>query len=312
MVQTTFFLTPTPPFRLDLTVWALRRRAHNQIDLWDGRAYQRAILLGDEPVGVEVIQNGRPDAPQLHVSVTHAAGTPRVEAAVTDVLRRLLGIEIDLAGFYQFAESDQHLGPLASRFRGFKPPRYASLFEASLNGIACQQVTLNLGIQMLNRLAATYGVTVTGHTPPLYILPSPERLAEQTPEALRSLGFSGQKARTMLDLASAQLEDRLALDHLLALDNESAVSFLREFRGIGRWTAEYVLLRGLGRLDVFPSGDSGARKGLKRWLGLDDTLDYEGVSRTLGRWRPYAGLIYLHLLLKGLADAEQFDPAPPK
>src|SRR5215211_5253249 len=108
MRQTAFSLEPVPPFRLDLTVWALRRRAHNQIDLWDGRAYQRAILLGDEPVGVEVAQNGRPDAPQLHVTVTHAPGTPLVEAAVTDVLRRLLGIEIDLAGFYQFAESDQH------------------------------------------------------------------------------------------------------------------------------------------------------------------------------------------------------------
>jgi len=229
---------------------------------------------------------------------------------VTEALRRLLGTDIDLAEFYRFAAPDQHLGPLASRFRGFKPPRYASLFEALLNGIACQQVTLNLGVQMLNRLAATYGVTVATHAPPLYMLPSPIRLANQNPEALRSLGFSGQKARTMIELAGAELEGRLPLDQLLALDNESVVSLLREFRGIGRWTAEYALLRGLGRLDVFPSGDSGARNSLRRWLGLDDALDYEGVSRTLDRWRPYAGLIYLHLLLKGLADAEHLTAAP--
>jgi len=307
VAQTTFALTPTPPFRLDLTVWALRRRPHNQIDHWDGQTYWRAMLLGDQPVGVEVIQHGHPEVPQLHVTVTDVtdvSGTPQVEAAVTEVLRRLLGIDIDLAEFYQFAESDEHLGPLASRFRGFKPPRYASVFEALLNGVACQQVTLNLGVQMLNRLASTYGIAVGDHTPPLHLLPSPERLAQQEPEALRSLGFSGQKARTMIDLASAHLEGRLPLDELLALDNETVVSFLRQFRGIGRWTAEYVLLRGLGRLNVFPSGDSGARNSLKRWLGLDDSLDYEGVSRTLERWRPYAGLIYLHLLLKGLADAD--------
>ena len=310
MAQTTFALTPKPPFRLDLTVWALRRRPHNQIDHWDGQTYQRAMLLGDEPVGVEVIQNGPPDTPQLHVTVTDASATPQIEAAVTEVLRRLLGIDIDLTGFYEFAESDEHLGPLASRFRGFKPPRYASVFEALLNGIACQQVTLNLGIQMLNRLATSYGITIRNHIPPLYLLPSPECLAEQNPEALRSLGFSGQKARTMIDLASAHLEGRLPLDEFLALDNETVVSFLRQFRGIGRWTAEYVLLRGLGRLNVFPSGDSGARNSLKRWLGLDDSLDYEGVSRALDRWRPYAGLIYLHLLLKGLADAKQLMTAP--
>ena len=208
-----------------------------------------------------------------------------------------------MTAFYEFAASDTHLAPLVARFRGFKPPRYATLFDGLLNGIACQQVTLNLGIQFLNRLAATCGIALTSHTPPLYMLPRPEHLVEQSPETLRALGFSGQKTQTMLDVSRAHLEGRLSLDDLLALENEAVVTYLRQFRGIGRWTAEYVLLRGLGRLNVFPSGDSGARNSLRRWLELDASLDYEGVLQTIEPWRDYAGLIYLHLLLKGLADA---------
>jgi DNA-3-methyladenine glycosylase II len=300
--QTIFSLAPHPPFRLDLTAWALRRRPHNAVDLWDGQTYRRAIVVNGEPIAVEVIQRGSPDSPELHVTATAASCISLDETTITEVLRRLLGFDIDLTAFYEFAASDTHLAPLAARFRGFKPPRYATLFEALLNGIACQQVTLNLGVQFLNRLAVTCGTALTNHTPPLYVLPRPERLVEQSPETLRALGFSGQKTQTMLDIARAHLEGRLSLDDLLALDNEAVVSYLRQFRGIGRWTAEYVLLRGLGRLNVFPSGDSGARNSLRRWLELDASLDYEGVSQTIEPWRAYAGLIYLHLLLKGLAD----------
>ena len=78
---------------------------------------------------------------------------------------------------------------------------------------------------------------------------------------------------------------------------------LLELRGVGRWTAEYVLLRGLGRLQVFPGDDVGAQKRLTRWLGRSRPLDYAGVRRAVERWQPYSGLLYFHLLLDGLSQA---------
>jgi DNA-3-methyladenine glycosylase II len=71
-------------------------------------------------------------------------------------------------------------------------------------------------------------------------------------------------------------------------------------RGVGRWPSEYVLLRGLGRLHVFPGDDVGARNNLQRWLGLLEPPDYDGVRRVLAKWAPFQGLVYLHLLLRGL------------
>jgi DNA-3-methyladenine glycosylase II len=84
---------------------------------------------------------------------------------------------------------------------------------------------------------------------------------------------------------------------------------LCELRGVGRWTAEYALLRGLGRLHVFPGDDVAARKSLARWLGRRAPLDYAGVSRAVEKWQPYAGMVYFHLLLDGLSKAGVLESA---
>jgi DNA-3-methyladenine glycosylase II len=302
MNQNTFFLEPVPPFRLDLTVWTLRRRPDNAVDRWDGQTYRRVLVLAGILAEVAVTQIQPPQEPQLQVMVKGAPLTASMRAAVTSALERLLGLHIDLAEFHRFAARRPRLGALARRFWGMKPPRFPSVFEAVLNAIACQQVTLTLGIRLLNRLAANYGAAFQEGERIVHAFPQPEDLAGLSPEALRELGFSRQKARAMIELADAITAGRLDLEALADKPDADALVQLRQLRGIGRWTAEYVLLRGLGRSHVFPGDDVGARKNLQRWLRLSDSLDYEGVVRTLARWRDYGGLIYFHLLLDRLAD----------
>ena len=115
--------------------------------------------------------------------------------------------------------------------------------------------------------------------------------------------FSRQKVLALLTLARGIDRGEIDLERLETADDDEAVRRLRELRGVGRWTAEYVLLRGLGRLHVFPGDDVGAQKSLARWLGRPGPLDYDGVSKALEKWRPYAGMLYFHLLLDGLPTA---------
>ena len=70
----------------------------------------------------------------------------------------MLGLQVDLNGFYRFASRQAKLGPLARRFRGMRPPRFPSVFEAFVNATACQQMSLTVGILLLNRLAEMCGV----------------------------------------------------------------------------------------------------------------------------------------------------------
>ncbi len=306
MGQIIFSLEPSPPFRLDLTVWALRRRPDNEVDRWDGESYRRALPLNGKFVEVAVTQMGPPNAPRLEVTVTGARRAPGVEASVTAVLDRMLGLQARLSKFYHLAATDRRLRLLATRFRGLKPPRLPTLFEALANGIACQQVTLTQGIRLLNRLAATYGAAIKGSD--LHAFPQPPDLARLEPEELRRLKFTRQRAGALTELSYAIVERGLDLEALAALDDEAALARLLQLRGVGRWTAEYALLRGLGRLHVFPGDDVGARNNLQRWLGLKKPLDYEGTRSLLAKWSPYAGFIYFHLLLDGLTEAGVLTP----
>ena len=294
--RTVFHLRPIPPFDLDLTVRVLRRHPSNAVDCWDGRAYRRVVVAAGQPHHVKVVQVGGPDHPRLRVAVT--GPIPRQAAAeIARDLKRLLGTDCDLTAFYRLAAQDRRLHALAETFRGVKPPRFLSLFETLVSAIACQQVTLALGILLLNRLAQLYGPVFVGRDSPAWAFPRPEDLSNADPEALRAAGFSRQKARAIIDLARTVTGRRCDLEGLAELDDATAVVRLTALRGIGRWTAEYALLRGMGRTQVFPGDDVGARNGLRQWLGLKEPLDYDGVCRALKRWQAYKGLIYFHLLL---------------
>jgi DNA-3-methyladenine glycosylase II len=216
---------------------------------------------------------------------------------------RLLGLRIDLTNWYGMAGKHTRLQPLADTFRGMKPPRFPTMFEAVVNAFACQQLSLEVGLELLNRLAALCS-TRAGRLPNAhYAFPTAREVSRVRPAELRAIGFSGQKVHAILSLARAIERRTLDLEALASAQDAVVRQRLLELRGVGRWSAEYVLLRGLGRLHVFPGDDVGAQKRLARWLGRSQPLDYDGVGRAVARWQPYAGLVYFHLLLDGLSRA---------
>ncbi len=181
--------------------------------------------------------------------------------------------------------------PLAERLRGLKPPRFPTVFEALVNGVACQQLSLPVGIHMLNRLVAGHGRPPAAVPDGPRAFPTPEDLAAVHPDELRRHGFSFTKARTIVETARAVVAGDLDLESLEHMDDGSAVERLTSIRGVGRWTAEYVMLRGLGRLHVFPGDDVGAHNKLRRLFGVDTALDYDSVQRLVAPWHPYAGVV---------------------
>jgi DNA-3-methyladenine glycosylase II len=103
------------------------------------------------------------------------------------------------------------------------------------------------------------------------------------------------------------IERHLDMEDLESLDDDTVLALLCQLSCVGRWTAEYVMLRGLGRIHLFPGDDMGARKNLQNWLKLKEPMGYEDVRCILSRWKPYAGFLYFHLLLERLARDGMYD-----
>ncbi len=302
MDQISFRLNPVPPFNLRFTAWALRRRPDNIIDRWYDQTYRRVIVYEGKPVEAEVTQKGTPEKPILHVTATAETIGPRLKSTLTHTVERMLGLRIDLSKFYEFVKGERKLYELSQGFLGLKPPQFFNLFEALVNAFACQQLSLVVGILLLNRLAMKCGLSLKREDSIAYSFPQPERVARLRPETFRKMGFSGQKGRALAELSQKVSRKSVDLERIQTLDDKEALEQLYQLRGVGRWSAEYTLLRGMGRTALFPGDDVGAQNKLRRLLNLRKPLDYEAIRRLLDRWQPFGGLIYFHLLLAGLLE----------
>lgn len=283
-------LSVVTPYRLDLTVSALRRLPTNQIDVYtaDGR-YLRALDGFAVPVVVSVRQV-RADA--LAVSVTgHAGDAARALASV----RRILGTERDVSDFYRHARKLPWLAPLARRMRGLKPPRYPGLFEACANAIVFQQVSLHAASAIMRRLIAALGVQVEHDGVPLAMFPTVERFLGADDAVIRAAGLSASKLATLRRAGEAIAAGAIGEAMLEERSSPDAALLLQRIKGIGPWTAAVILLRGFGRLDTFPGNDSGVAANLALITG--ERVDPGPIVEALG---PQRGMLYFNLLLARL------------
>ena len=198
-----FTIDVSTPFRLDLTVWALRRRSINETDRWDGAAYRRTIHVDETPVRLVVTQVGLHDAPRLSVRVSGDCRHARTETAARRVLGHVLGLGIDLTEFYAVAAAEPPLGEIAERFRGMRPPRFPSIFEALLNGVACQQISLQAGLTLLNKLVGAFGEAPDPPEEGRRAFPRPQALTGIGSRSLQALGFSRTKSLAISEIAAA-------------------------------------------------------------------------------------------------------------
>ena len=299
MISASFYLRPTRPFRLDLTVWALRRMPHNETDRWDGSMYTRVLALDRSIVKLEVSQ---PDERRIRINVHASRPESPLGQRIVPLIEKMLGIRIDLRPFYRFAKTNEHVAGLANDFLGFKPPRFPSVYEAVINAVACQQISLNVAIALLNRTTRTWGRRWPALGQDLHAFPLPEDLAGATVLNLRELGFSASKARAVIAVSQEVVKAGIDLERLARKTDTEVIAVLTGIPGVGPWSAEYVMLRGLGRTHIFPGDDSGARRSLQLLLDLKQRPDAAQIAALTRTWHPHAGLLYFHFLLNKLRN----------
>lgn len=275
------------PFHLEATVRVLQRRPSNRVDVWEQDRYLRAFAVADGLALVEVMNYGTIDDPDVCCSILSGGISIRSSDVIRRTLRRILGLDVDPSLLQGLAESDLTLGSTVLALRGMRPPRFADLFESFARVIPFQQLSLDAGVAIVGRFIECFGKCLEYGGRRYYAFPAAQAIAQARSDQLRSCGLSLKKAQALRFLARAIDSSELTEAQLTAMNTRDALKTLIALPGVGPWSAGLVLLRGLGRLDVFPPGDVGAARGLRNLLNLDPTTPIDDVVERFGDQRGY-------------------------
>jgi len=289
-------LTPVAPYALDLTAVALARFPR-LLNRWDGTTYHRLFVVEGAFVAVAVRQDGPATDPRLLLTFT---GPTHVSPAVLDRLTgyvvRMLGAADAIAPFLAVAARDPVIGPLTRAMPGLRLFRKSDVIEEVIVNILAQQISLPFAYQCKARLVAAYGPRLTSGGTTHYTLPTPGILATITPEAVRPLLISRQKAAALRAFGEAVMSGALDLAALPQMSDAEAIAALTSVRGIGPWTAHWTLGRTLGRGHIVPVGDVGVQAMLGRAYGLGRKMTPDEVRRWADGWGEHALLAAAYLI----------------
>ena len=284
-------LTPTQPYSFSLSLKRLQdlpRQIIGRVE--EGPCYVRA-LEQDGKVGLVRITAAPEGALDVQVD-----GDLEPEA-VLKAVRRAFSLDLDLAAFQRHMDAaDPVIAGIARKYSGARPIGAFDLFESLAFSIIAQQITMSFAFTLKESLVELAGKSFGGYP----AFPSAAAVARLDYEDLTARKYTRKKAEYIIDIARAITAGQLDLEAAVARPFDEAVKGLTALRGVGRWTAE-CLLMDAGASDAFPAGDIGIRNAVQRYYGLDHQPT-EAEVRDLGKpWAPYGALTSFYLWL-GLLD----------
>ena len=330
-------IRPVPPYDFALTAaYHTYFQGRSGADVFEDGVYRRLLEFDGRPALVSVRSTGRLAAPELSLELAGQGLTGQHHQQAAAQVAWMLGAGLPLTPFYERAAADPPLAGLVREFHGLHPPRTPTLFEALTLAVLGQQIAAGVARTLRRRLIETYGISAEFGGETYYAFPRPETLAAAPPEELRQLKLSGRKAEYIQNIAAAARNTpgdtgaavgatesdgdetwrdgaglggdaaRLGvaaqdgLESLAQLPDAELTARLTALRGIGHWTAQWALVRGLARPDALPVGDLALRRAVSRLYRHNAETTDAQVAETAERWRPYRtyATVYLFAALR--------------
>ncbi|TAM76635.1 DNA-3-methyladenine glycosylase 2 family protein [bacterium] len=285
-------LTHRLPFDAAAMLEYWHRDPHDAVDVVEGATYRRVVTLNGNRTALELhLEDG---VIALRSAAWERAPRASERAALREVAAHMVGADVDLAAFARAVAGDPKMAALERRFVGVKVPQTPTPFDALLWAILGQQITTALAHALKRKLATTYGESMLVRGTARHTFPSPERLAVLDTEALGAIGTTRAKSRAIVEAARAVVEGSLDFEAIARLETEALIVQLCRLRGVGRWTAEYVAMRGFARTDSLPAGDVALQRAAGAVYGKQ-YADPEGLRRLAGRWRGWESYATFYL-----------------
>ena len=222
---------------------------------------RRAILLEGSPVVVQISQEDH----LLNIDLLMGHKSPQQEEQIAAYVTHWFDLDRDLTPFYNLINREPVVKDFLPRYQGLRLIGIPELFEALCWCIIGQQINLTFAHQIKSRLVKSLGQQVLVDGEEYHIFPSPKQVLDAPDSALQDMKFSRQKMKYIKIVAAAIEHHLISVDKLQGLpDFDARKNALMALKGIGPWTANYVLMKTLREPDCIPYGDTGLIAGLKR------------------------------------------------
>lgn len=178
-------------------------------------------------------------------------------------------LDKDLSHFYKLAHNEKVLRPLVQKYYGLRINGIPDLFEALTWAIMGQQINLTFAYTLKRRFVEHYGEKLEWNGEVYWLYPTPQKIALLQVKELKKLQFTTRKAEYIIDLAKEMTNGSISKESILQIkEYEQQYQSLMSIRGVGAWTADYVMMKCFQRSIAFPIADVGLHNALKLQLGL--------------------------------------------
>jgi len=287
-----FYLSP--PY--DFAVTAAAAHYYTTLGVYRAGRFRRVLRAGDGLALVEMTPAGTPDAPAVDAFVLARQGDVDLSSLHARV-RDMLNPHLDLGPFYTQARADARLWPVVTPLYGLGLLATETVFEAIAVTIIEQQIALSAAQRAERWLVAWADDGLDYEGERYRAFPSASRLAAATVEDLTPLKITFRRMNVLIQMA--QMETERSFERLRGLDTPTAYETLTALRGVGHWTAAWILTRGLGRVLYCGSADVALRAAANAYFfGLPGRSDPATTDSFYAGYGDQAGIAAFYTLMR--------------
>ncbi|MGF9892943.1 hypothetical protein ABEX78_30165 [Priestia megaterium] len=246
--------------------------------------YCRAFVIGGRMYLVLVRDEGI-DSKYLEVKVIGEEVKNNHVQLVKEKIITMFCLEQDIDKSQKFIANESKIGKLIKMYEGFRPVLLGSVYESIIWAIIGQQISAKVAQGIKKSLLEKTGAKITINNCEYYTDLCPHKVLELSIKQLCDLKLSQRKAEYIHEITKAIINGELDLSNLYLLNREEGCSYLMKHRGIGKWTAESILMRGIGRQDILPAGDLIIRKVVGEMYEYSELLTESQVRKISTQWK---------------------------
>jgi DNA-3-methyladenine glycosylase II len=298
-------ITASPPFHFDFSS-EIFANGDKQIRNYEKGRFWQVIRVNGKLVLAVAESIGTVDKPKLAVELkSDIAITKEDTKKAENAIKALFSLALDLKPFYETVKDDKIMAHLTREIWGLKIPTTPTVFEALVDSIVEQQISLKVANSIENKIIKKFGDTLNLERTFYFAYPTPQRLASVSIAEFRRCGLSFRKGEYIKEASKLITNGKLNLKKLK--DYESSEQIIRELdkiRGVGVWTAELTMLRGMQRLEALPADDLGLRRVISRYYCDGKVISSAEARKIAERWGYWKGLAAYYLIVADMKDIE--------